>query len=378
MRRRCHGSLGSVTAAGWTWPAACDTVGWMEPRQQPERLLQVILDGTPAAMVLVGETGGIVFTNAAARQLFFEGREAKGENFLQMLAQRLRAAATRAAVRHRPDLHLRGRGRPETYHLSPRRHFVLDDEPHTLITRPAHDARDLRQEIAVLKKTLRIIGHELGNSMAPASSLLRSARQMLSRPELHASLDTALETVEERLGPPAGRLSPASRTSASCPSRRKREVAWPDFLDGLRALWPDVVIAPPPAAARLVRPGADPAGADQPGEERARGRRTARRGRPSRVEAAPDGGVRFAVLDRGPGMSDEVMDKALDPFVHDQGARAAGMGLSRSAARSSRRTTAGCASAAARARGRWSRSGCRRVRPEPPEIRARLTLTGVR
>ena len=39
----------------------------VQARQQRERMLQFIVDGTPMAMVLVGETGNIVFTNPAAR-----------------------------------------------------------------------------------------------------------------------------------------------------------------------------------------------------------------------------------------------------------------------------------------------------------------------
>src|SRR5438552_16493195 len=56
-----------------------------QARQQQQRLLQVIVDSTQAALVLVGEVGNIIFTNPAARHLFFEGRDATGENFLQML-----------------------------------------------------------------------------------------------------------------------------------------------------------------------------------------------------------------------------------------------------------------------------------------------------
>jgi len=59
----------------------------MKAQGEDEPLLQAILDGTPTAMLLVADTGTILFTNAAARDLFFEGRDARGDNFLGMLGQ---------------------------------------------------------------------------------------------------------------------------------------------------------------------------------------------------------------------------------------------------------------------------------------------------
>src|SRR5450432_3722850 len=44
------------------------------------------------------------------------------------------------------------------------------------------------------------------------------------------------------------------------------------------------------------------------------------------VDAAPEGGVRFTVLDRGPGMSDDVMSRALVPAFTTK-ERGSGMGL---------------------------------------------------
>src|SRR5262249_59140907 len=86
----------------------------------------------------------------------------------------------------------------ETYHVA-RRQVALDGGPHMLITVRHLTHEIARQEIATLKRTLRIVGHELGNSMAPASSLLRSARQMLDPPELRPPLESALDAVAERL-----------------------------------------------------------------------------------------------------------------------------------------------------------------------------------
>jgi two-component system nitrogen regulation sensor histidine kinase NtrY len=286
-------------------------------------MLAAIVDSTPAAVVLVGEVGDIVYTNAAAREMFFGGQEVTGQNLLHMLAHA--AEPLRRPLLSDTDqiFTFDEDGEPETFHLS-KRYLALDGEQHTLIT-VRHMTREIsRQEIAVLKRTLRIIGHELANSLAPASSLLRSARQMIPRPELQATLRKAIDTVEERIVHLHAFLTGLAQLG-QLPKPRKREVSWPEFLGGVAAMWPEASIGPPPPV-----PGwFDPAQIQQVLINLVKNAHEA--GSPPtgvslEVEAAPEGGVRFSVADRGPGMSDEVLQKALIPSftTKDQGS---GMGL---------------------------------------------------
>jgi signal transduction histidine kinase len=262
---------------------------------------------------------------------------------------------------------------PETYHLA-RRHLVQDGEPHTLITVRNMTREISRQEITALKKILRIIGHELGNSMAPASSLLRSAKLMIARPELHAGLASALATVEERLVHLHGFLTGLAQLG-QLPRPRKREIAWPVFLDGLRALWPDLPIGPPPRA-----PGWFDAAQIQQGlinlvttAHEAGGPRD---GVAIELEGTEDGGVRFAVVDRGPGMSDEVLQGALIPsFTTKEHGSGMGLSLCREIVDSHNgRLRIGRREGGGTLVSFWlpSRS------PDPTASRARLTLTGIR
>jgi signal transduction histidine kinase len=340
-------------------------------------MLQFIVDGTPMAMVLVGETGNIVFTNPAARTLFFADRDAKGENFLQMLGNV--AEPLRRALLSETDqiFTFEENGASETFHLA-KSHFVLDAEPHTLIS-VRHMTREIsRQEITVLKKTLRIIGHELANSMAPASSLLRSVRTMLERPDrkpdVTSKIEIALRTVEERLHHLQGFLSGLADLG-QLPKPKKREVAWQSFLDGLRTLWSDVAISAP-----LAEPGwFDPAQIQQVIINLVKNAHEAggpRDGVAVEVEAAAEGGVRFTILDRGPGMTDEMMGKALLPAFTTK-ERGSGMGLTLSREivdahdgqlRIGRREGSGTMISF------WLPSRT----PEATISRARLTLTGAR
>ena len=66
-------------------------------------------------------------------------------------------------------------GEAGTYHLA-KRYFELEHEPYTLLM-VKHLTPELgRQEIEVWKKVIRIINHELNNSLAPISSMVHSAR----------------------------------------------------------------------------------------------------------------------------------------------------------------------------------------------------------
>src|SRR5437870_5089561 len=117
----------------------------------------------PAALVLVGEMGKIVFTNPAARYLFFEDRDARDNNFLQMLGN-VTEPLRRALLSESDQIFtFEDAGESKTYHLA-KSHFVLDEKPHTLISVRHMTLEVSKQKVMMLKKTLRIIGHELSNS----------------------------------------------------------------------------------------------------------------------------------------------------------------------------------------------------------------------
>jgi len=49
---------------------------------QSSQLLQAVVDAAPVAIVVLDEIGKISFTNATARDLFFEGGATEAQNFL--------------------------------------------------------------------------------------------------------------------------------------------------------------------------------------------------------------------------------------------------------------------------------------------------------
>ena len=88
-------------------------------------------------------------------------------------------------------------GQQETYHLS-RRNFELEGEIHTLLIVRQLTREVSRREVEVLKKVIRVISHELNNSLAPISSLINSARLIAKSREHLEKLEHVFDTIAER------------------------------------------------------------------------------------------------------------------------------------------------------------------------------------
>jgi nitrogen fixation/metabolism regulation signal transduction histidine kinase len=286
------------------------------------RLLSTLVEGVPMAMVLYGDSGRIAFTNAAARELFFEGRAVEGHNFLTML--HAAPAPLRQALLTESDelFTVEVDKESETFHLS-KRDFDFDGEPHTLLL-VKHLTRELaRQEVGVWKKVIRVMSHELNNSLAPISSLLHSARLISQNPEQLGKLARVLDTLEERATHLRTFLEGYARF-ARLPRPTPALVEWPRLLSGLQALYPQATFAPPPE-----RPGwFDSAQVEQVLINLLKNAQEAG-GPPESVSLEVDeaeGGFRLRVHDRGRGLTPEVLSHALLPFYTTK-EKGSGLGL---------------------------------------------------
>ena len=310
---------GALALAAWAWRSRDATRKRMvvlgsqleEERSAGERregLLRTVVDTTPVAIVLFGEAGRIAFTNRSARELFFEGMEVEGENFLSMI-KRAPPSLRQALLSEGDELFIvEGAAGRETFHLSRR---PLDGGQ-TLIAVRSVTEEITRHEVASLKKVIRIIGHEINNSLGPIASLASSARAILQRPEHSSKLPAMLERVQERALHLQGFLEGYAKL-AKIPPSKPVTVAWAPFLDGLRGFWPELRIGDLPTRPGFFDRGhiqqvlinliknAYEAGGPTDQVEVA-------------VEASEDGGCRITVMDRGPGVSDEVMESVFVPF----------------------------------------------------------------
>jgi signal transduction histidine kinase len=289
---------------------------------QRELLLDTVVQNTPVALVLTAPSERIAIANLAARQLLGDGRSLTGLDFATVIAdlpETLREALSgdgdRLFTVTLPD------GTEETFHHSTRS-FRLQGQPHRLRLLRRMTRELSRAEVATWKRVIRVLSHELNNSLAPISSLAHSGAELARRGDT-ARLHQVLGSIGERASHLHGFLA-GYASFAKLPAPQRETVAWPAFLERLATLGEFRLDGDPPE-----RPGwFDPAQIEQallnllknahesgsePDDIRLR---LQAEGRELRIE----------VLDRGPGMSEAVLAQALLPFYSTKRADAGTQG----------------------------------------------------
>ena len=199
---------------------------------QRELLLDTMVQNTPVAMLLVDPSRRVVHANLAARKLLGAGHKLEGQDF-NALVERTPEAVRDAFERGGDGMFTLGDDDNEDiYHLA-RRQFRLNGRRHELILLRQLTAELRRQEVQTWKKVIRVISHELNNSLAPIASLAHSGAELLRRGQLER-LPTALATIEERARHLEGFIRDYARF-AKLPSPRLEAVAWSRFIAQLRS-----------------------------------------------------------------------------------------------------------------------------------------------
>ena len=285
--------------------------------RQRELLLQTALDRSPAAIMLVGPTGRVVYGNREARHLLLGGAALEGRSYQELRdgcppeMQEVMASDTDGLFTVREGDHA------ETFHLS-RRTFRLNYRRHELLLLRRLTGELGRQEAEIWKKVLRVVSHELNNSLAPISSLVHSARIIASDPRHAHRADEVFATLRERLDH-LQRFLDGYAKFARLPRPRPEAVDWARFLETVQDFPQVHLVGTPPQS-----PGwFDPSQLRQVlvnlfknAVEASEGN-----GQPEgdvevklRVESAPEGGTWIQVSDQGRGMDEETMRQALLPF----------------------------------------------------------------
>jgi len=288
---------------------------------QRELLLDTVIQTTPLALVLTDAGERVVYSNVAARQLLRGGRKLEGLDFTAVLSGS--PAPLREALAGGGDtlFTMDVDGEAQVYHLS-QRGFLLNARPHRLVLLKQLTRELAAQEVTVWKKVIRVIAHELNNSLAPISSLAHSGRLLAREPE-PAQLARVFETIAERAAHLATFIDGYARF-AKLPRPRPAPVSWPQFLARLEGAMPFRLAAPVPEAAasfdasqleqvmiNLLKNAAESGSAPED----------------ISVGVHPSApGFRVEVGDRGTGLSESALRDALLPFYSTKPA-GTGLGL---------------------------------------------------
>jgi two-component system nitrogen regulation sensor histidine kinase NtrY len=277
---------------------------------QRELMLDTVIQTTPLAMVLTNDGDAVLYSNAAARHLFSEGRKLEGARFSLYLDRA--PAPLREAIGRGGDtlFTLEIGGEPQVYHVS-QRSFLLNAVPHRLLLLKQLTREINSQEVATWKKVIRVIAHELNNSLAPISSLAHSGQILAQAPPDPGQLTRVFSTIEDRARHLASFIEGYAQF-AKLPRPRLAPVSWEVLLERLRVVVAfQLVGALPQQAASFdaaqieqalinLLKNARESGADPGGIELS-------------VKAAAQG-FSIEVRDRGPGFTQTALENALVPF----------------------------------------------------------------
>src|SRR5689334_4636338 len=163
---------------------------------QRELLLDTMVQHTPVAMILSDPAGHIVYANLAARRLIHDGSRLEGHAVADIVATA--PASMREALQRGGDgLFTIGiEEEEEIFHLA-RRNFRLNGRAHELLLIRQITDELRRQEVRTWKKVIRVISHELNNSLGPIASLAQSGGELVQRAQ-YAKLAKVFEAIEER------------------------------------------------------------------------------------------------------------------------------------------------------------------------------------
>jgi nitrogen fixation/metabolism regulation signal transduction histidine kinase len=280
---------------------------------QRELLLDTMVQNTPVAMLLVlgaaSSAGTIVYANIAARQLLASGRKLEGLALGEVLSA-ASPALVEALARGGDGLFTVGAmDEEEVYHLA-RSSFTLNGRKHELLLLRHLTSELRRQEVQTWKKVIRVISHELNNSLAPLASLAHSGAELVRRGQPER-LPQILETIGERTRHLETFILGYARF-AKLPTPRLEAVDWTALVARLASQVRFRLAGELPAEPARI----DPAQLEQALLNLLKNAHESG-SRPDSIELqvrrAQDL-LRIDVLDRGSGMSETVLTNALVPF----------------------------------------------------------------
>lgn len=276
---------------------------------QRELLLDTMTQNSPVAMVLVDMHERVAYANVAARHLLNEGVSLNGQDFHALLARAPELQKAVSAGGADTLFVAQMEGNEETFHLS-QRGFLLQGRSHRLYLIKRMTRELSRQEVATWKKLIRVLSHELNNSLAPIASLAHSGAEVMRRGGT-ANLADVFATIGER-AQHLHQFIASYATFAKLPAPRLQSVDWEALSAEVRHQQPFRLAEPLPAqpgwfdrtqmAQALINllKNAHEAGGDS--------------GDVDLLVRHSDGQQHIEIRDRGPGMSDVVMSQALLPF----------------------------------------------------------------
>lgn len=164
---------------------------------QREILLDAIIQSTPMAIVLTTDTGIIVYNNNTARILLGHPSSLNSLNFESIYSKLPKDLREATENKQEGMYNLQVNDEKKIYHLT-FQEFVINNQTHYLYLYKNLTAEVTKEELLIWKKVIKLISHELNNSLAPIQSLSHSAKKIIrGKPDNEILIDI-LETIDRR------------------------------------------------------------------------------------------------------------------------------------------------------------------------------------
>ncbi|PKH98648.1 histidine kinase [Shewanella sp. 11B5] len=225
---------------------------------QRELMLDKVIQNSPNVMLLIDDSQRVIYANGAARHLFNQGVKVEGmllPDLVVMLPDTLKAALS---SEQEGLFSMGGSGADgvdshsntdadssdvETWHIS-RGRFTQNNQQHHLILLKQLTKELNRQEVAVWKKVIRIISHELNNSVAPIASMVNSGKFLTQHLD-NSKLQLIFDTIENRTTHLSQFISHYAQF-AKLPLPQKALIDWTKMTQQLAQQYPFNLLSPLP------------------------------------------------------------------------------------------------------------------------------------
>ncbi len=198
---------------------------------QRELLLDTVIQNSNLSLLLLDAKDRIIYSNYEARKLFNAGKPIQGKflsDFSRTTPNQLQEIINKGGD---GLFNIETENQNHAYHLS-RNRFVLNAQEHHLYLIKQLTSALHKQEIETWKKVIRLISHEINNSLAPISSMAHSGRLMLEQSKTE-KLFRVFDTISERSDHLKSFLNDYVSLS-KLPTPKMRPVNWNLFIDKLR------------------------------------------------------------------------------------------------------------------------------------------------
>jgi len=277
---------------------------------QKELLLETVLTHTETAFIITNPLKRILFANRVAKSWVPQQGQWEGVDFDELLTL-FPNVLSQALTDEQSGIVQVTSPRAGSFHTA-HRVFELNQQPHHLYIIRDVTTDLTRQEIAIWKKVLRLVNHELNNSLTPISSLFHTARIYLDKEDPKEKLLELFDIIQQRLENLKAFLTEYAQF-ARLPAPDRQPTSWKDFLNGMLPLArfrlkgkpPDGVVCFDPLQMKQVlinlHKNALEAGSDTDEIE-------------LHIHRLHRGQWMIRILDRGHGMTEDVLQQALLPF----------------------------------------------------------------